>query len=133
VSKINQIQNRIRELDGGTFQKLADAYLYKKGYERINPLGSVMGADKVKKGTPDTLIALPNGKYVFAEHTTQKDNVYEKLTSDLKKCIDELKTGVPVGKIEEVVFCHTSDLSAQEENALAEECQQHGITSTSSA
>jgi hypothetical protein len=128
VSKINQIQNRIRELEGGVFQKLADAYLHKKGYERINPLGSVVGSNKVRKGTPDTLITLPNGKYVFAEHTTAPgDKIYGKLKSDLRKCLDEAKTGVPVRKIEEVIFCHTSNLSAQEENALAEECQERGV------
>lgn len=127
MSKINQIQNRIRELEGGGFQKLADAYLYKKGYERLNPLGSVIGVDKVRKGTPDTLIALPNGKFVIVEHTTQQNDVYEKLKSDLRKCFDEAKTGVPIRKIEEVVFCHTSNLSAIEENALAEECQERGV------
>jgi len=31
VSKINEIQNAIRELEGGAFQKLADSYLFKKG------------------------------------------------------------------------------------------------------
>lgn len=128
MSKINQIQNRIRELEGGAFQKLADAYLYKKGYEHINPLGSVIGADKVRKGTPDTLIVLSNGKYVFAEHTTtSEDKLYGKLESDLKKCFDEAKTGVPTRKIQEVVFCHTSYLSAEEEHTLAEECQERGV------
>jgi hypothetical protein len=128
VSKINQIQNRIRELDGGAIQKLADAYLHKKGYERINPLGSVIGANKVRKGTPDTLIALSNGKYVFAEHTTAPEaRVYGKLKGDLDKCLDVSKTGVPIQKIEEVVFCHTSYLSAWQENALAENCQEKGI------
>ena len=127
MSKTNQIQNRIRELEGGAFQKLADAYLKKRGYERINSLGSVIGSNKVKQGTPDTLITLPNGKFVFAEHTTQQDGTYEKLKSDLGKCFDEAKTGVPIEKIEEVVLCHTSNLSAEEENALAEECQKHGV------
>ena len=128
MSKLNQIQNRIRELEGGAFQKLADAYLHKKGYERINPLGSVVGSNKVRKGTPDTLITLANGKYVFAEYTTApRDKLYGKLKSDLRKCMDEAKTGVPVRKIEEVVFCHTSNLTAQEENALAEECQERGV------
>lgn len=131
MSKINQIQSRIRELEGGAFQKLADAYLHKKGYERINPLGLVIGANKVRKGTPDTLIALPSGKFVFVEHTTNQPNhpykVYEKLKSDLRKCFDEAKTGVPIERIEEVVFCHTSNLSAKEENDLAEECQKRGV------
>ncbi len=127
MSKINQIQDKLRKLDSGTFQKLADTYLYKKGYERINPVGSVIGVNKPRKGTPDTLVPLGNGKYVFAEHTTQQKKLYDKIKSDLEKCFDEAKTGVPVEKIQEVVFCHTSTLSAEEENALAEKCQKYGV------
>jgi len=127
MSKINQIQNKLRELEGGAFQKLADAYLHKKGYERINPLGSVIGANKVRKGTPDTLIALSNGKHVFAEYTTQQESLYSKIEGDLLDCFDEIKTGVLVAKIEEVVFCHTSILSPEHENALAEKCQKQGV------
>jgi hypothetical protein len=104
MSKINQIQNRLLEMGEGGFQKLADAYLHKKGYEQINPLGSVIGSDKVRKGTPDTLIPLPNGKYVFAEYTTQEKGLYAKFKSDLDKCFDETKTGVLVKKIEEIVL-----------------------------
>ena len=118
MSKINQIQNKLRELDGGAFQKLADAYLHKKGYEQINSLGSVIGADKVRKGTPDTLVLLPNGKYVFAEHTTQQDGIYEKLKKDLDKCFDEAKTGIAVEKIDEVVICYTSTLDTSELDLL---------------
>ena len=54
MSKINQIQNAIKELDGGAFQKLADSYLKKKGYDNLMPLGSVIGANKVRKGTPSS-------------------------------------------------------------------------------
>jgi hypothetical protein len=32
MSKVNQIQNALYQLDGGIFQKLADAYLCRKGY-----------------------------------------------------------------------------------------------------
>ncbi|MBW2741419.1 MAG: hypothetical protein JRE64_21825, partial [Deltaproteobacteria bacterium] len=127
MSKINQIQNKIRELEGGAFQKLADAYIHKKGYNHINTIGSVIGSDKVRKGTPDTLVSFPNGKFVFAEYTTQKDDVYGKLDKDLDKCLSEDKTGVPIEKIEEVVFCHTSTLSAKEESALVEKAQKNGI------
>ncbi len=70
MTKINQIQNAISELEGGAFQKLADSYLVKKGYSQINPIGSVIGKNKTRTGTPDTLIPLPNGKYVFAEYAT---------------------------------------------------------------
>jgi hypothetical protein len=125
--KVNEIQNKIKGLSEGAFQKLADAYLHKRGYERVNSLGSVIGSDKVKKGTPDTLVPLPNGKYVFAEHTTQQTDLYEKLNSDLEKCFNEEKTGIPVQKIEEVVFCHNSTLVGTDENALGEKCQKHGV------
>ena len=127
MSKINEIQNKLKGLNEGLFQKLADAYLHKKGYERVNSLGSVIGSDKVKKGTPDTLISLQNGKYVFAEHTTQQIGLYEKLTGDLMKCFDEEKTGIPIQKIEEMVFCHNSILTTEKENGLAEECQKHEV------
>ena len=127
MTKINQIQNALLELSGGSFQKLADAYLHKKGYKRINPLGSVIGANKTKKGTPDTFISLPNGKYVFAEYTTQQSGICEKFKKDLDKCFDETKTGVPVEMIEKVVLCHTSTLSAKEERALAKVCQTRGV------
>lgn len=127
MSKINQIQHKLLELDGGTFQKIADAYLFKKGYQHLNPLGSVIGKDKVRSGTPDTLIVLPNGKYVFAEYTTQKENVIEKLYSDLEKCFDEEKTGIPVAKIEEVVFCHTTLLNSNDEETLAKKCRDQGV------
>ncbi|OKH26515.1 hypothetical protein NIES593_00135 [Hydrococcus rivularis NIES-593] len=127
MSKINQIQNELLRLDGGAFQKLADAYLYKRGYDRINPLGSVIGADKVRQGTPDTLVVLPNGKYVFAEYTTQKEGVTNKFKKDLNKCFDESKTGISVEKIQEIVLCHTSMLSPDEEDLLRDECQKRGV------
>jgi hypothetical protein len=127
MSKLNQIQNKLLELDGGAFQKLADSYLYKRGYEAITSRGSVSGADKVRKGTPDSSFRLPNGKYAFAEHTTQRDGVFEKLQGDLGKCFDEEKTGIPISGIEKVLLCHTSKLGPEEEGALAEECQKHGV------
>lgn len=127
MSKINQIQNSIKELDGGAFQKLADLYLKKKGFDCLVPLGSVIGANKVKKGTPDTLVPLPNGKFVFAEHTTQQTGLFEKIQGDLHKCFDEAKTGVPVSKIQEVVFCHTSSLDAGELDQLRTLCEQRGV------
>lgn len=127
MSKINQIESEIKKLSAGSFQKLADAYLHKKGYDRINPVGAVVGSDKTKKGTPDTFITLPNGKYVFAEYTTQQDDLFSKLDADLKKCFDENKTKLAVSKINEIVICHSSMLNAAEENALTEKCQKRGV------
>jgi len=128
MAKINQIQNRLLELDGGAFQKLADSYLLRKGYQQINPIGSVVGSNKVKKGTPDTLIPLSNGKYIFVEYsTTQEPNIFGKFMDDLNKCFDVNKTGIPVEKIQEVVLCHATELSPSELERLRAECEDHGV------
>src|SRR4030042_5732296 len=109
MSKINQIKNRLSEIEGGVFQNLCDAYIHKKGYEAINCIGSMIGSDKVKKGTPDTFITLPNKKYVFAEYTTQQKGLFDKINSDLDKCFNESKTGIAVEKIDQVIFCCNSE------------------------
>lgn len=127
MSKLNQIQNALKEMDGGAFQKLADSYIYKKGYKKINPIGSVVGADKVKKGTPDSCIRQDNGKLVFAEHTTDQTNIAKKLKGDLEKCFDANKTGIPLSEIEEIVFCHNSELSLTDEQSLYDLCKEKGI------
>ena len=127
MSKINQIQSTLREMEGGAFQKLCGAYLHKKGYDNINPIGSVIGSDKVRKGTPDTLISLKNGKYVFAEYTTQQTGLFNKIEEDIKKCLDEDKTGIKVKLISEIVYCHLTNLSPDEQEKLAGICRVAGV------
>jgi len=127
MSKVNQIEDALCKLSQGSFQKLADAYLHRKGYDKINPLGSVIGTNKAKKGTPDTFVSLPNGKYLFAEYTTQQSGICKKFKKDIDKCFDEEKTGVPVEMIEELVLCYTSTLTTKEERFLANECQKRGV------
>ncbi|NEQ37621.1 MAG: hypothetical protein F6K40_15660 [Okeania sp. SIO3I5] len=131
MSKINQIQNQLKELSGGEFQKLADAYLHKKikQIKSIQPLGSVIGANKTKKGTPDSLIILENGKYILVEYatTTKEKGVCEKFKKDLGKCFNEEKTGISITEIEKIVLCHNSTLTRKEENSVREECQKHEV------
>lgn len=127
MSKINQIQQALLELDGGQLQKLADAYLVGRGVGRVNSIGSVVAANKVKKGTPDALFATPRGTFIFAEHTTQQVGLLTKMKGDLSKCFDESKTGIAINKIERVIFCFTGRLSSAEESELAEECQEKGV------
>ena len=50
MSYINEIQNKILELEGGAFQKLFDEYLYKRfGFNNIQTLGVQLGTNKPKK------------------------------------------------------------------------------------
>lgn len=127
MSKINQIQRAILEMGAGDFQKLADAYLVSKGYKLFSSSGSVIAANKSRPGTPDTLFKTSNGKYILAEYTTQSTELLKKLKGDLNKCLDIDKTGIPIDKIEGVVFCFTKNLNAGEEKELAEICHKKGI------
>lgn len=127
MSKLTQIENALLAIDPAGFQRLCDSYLKCRGYDRINPIGLVIGADKVAQGTPDTLIIRPDGKYDFAEYTTQQQGLAGKFIGDLAKCFDEVKTGIPVDRIHEIVLCHTSQLTPAEEHELGEECRQRGV------
>jgi hypothetical protein len=88
MATVNTIEQRIREMGGGEFQKLCDAYLHAIGYGRPNSFGSKPGSNKVRKGTPDTFFERANGKFVFAEYTTQQEDLFRKLDGDLTKCLD---------------------------------------------
>jgi hypothetical protein len=126
MSKLNQIQNELKNINEARFQELCDSYLYLLGYEAIRPIGSAVGKEKTIKGIPDTAVVLPSGRYLFVQHTTQQTRLFEKLLGDLDECFDETKTGVPVSKIEKIILCHNSMLSTAEEESLGEKCQQRG-------
>ena len=89
MSRINSIQQAIKQLDGGEYQKLMDAYLYKKyKYTNIEPLGSHTGTNKVTKGIPDSYVKLDNDKYVLIMYGTVESTSYEKIEKDIKSCLD---------------------------------------------
>ena len=71
MSLINTIENKIKELSGGEFQKLGDAFLAKKFPDyQLNAFGSQEGTNKPTKGKPDTYLVLPNGKQIFVMYGT---------------------------------------------------------------
>ena len=108
MANIESIKQKILQLDSGSFQNLCDSYLYKTGYPSIVSLGGEAGTRKTTLGTPDTYFIASNGKYVFVEYTTQRTNLFVKISNDLEKCLDTEKTGVPHDKISEIIYCHTS-------------------------
>ncbi len=121
MSKINEIQNAIMELDGAAFQKLGDCYFFKKGLGSIEAVGSVAGKNKTKTGTPDTLFRTSDNRYVMIEYSTQADNVVKKFTDDLTKCFDENKTGVPISSIEKIILCYSRNISDKDKKTLLAE------------
>ena len=94
MSKINQIEKTLKEIDATKFHKLIDSYLSKAYSYHIHSNGTKLGEDKPIKGTPDSYVVLENGKYVFIEYTTQKTNIENKFLGDINKCFDEAKTGI---------------------------------------
>ena len=114
-------------MEGGIFQRLCDDWLYRKGYENINPIGMMATTDRVVKGTPDCLFIQPNGKYVFAEYTVQQDRLAKKLEDDICKCFDEIKTGISNEQIGEIIICHLGKLSTHEINKLRGVCHDRGV------
>ena len=65
MSKINIIQQKIKELSGGEFQNLCDIYLYKKyNFPNICSLGTEDGTNKSTKGTPDSYVITSESKYI---------------------------------------------------------------------
>ncbi|TYQ15860.1 UNVERIFIED_CONTAM: hypothetical protein Cloal_2350 [Acetivibrio alkalicellulosi] len=109
MSKINQIQNAIRELSGGAYQKLMDAYLYKRfEFKNIMPLGSHAGTDKTTKGTPDSYVITDEGKFILIVYGSVSEKPYSKLENDILSCLDELKTGIKIKDISQIICCHTS-------------------------
>lgn len=109
MSRINSIQQAIKQLDGGEYQKLMDAYLYKKyKYTNIEPLGSHTGTNKVTKGIPDSYVKLDNDKYVLIMYGTVESTSYEKIEKDIKSCLDVKKINIDIKEIEEIICCYTS-------------------------
>lgn len=129
MSKLTEIKDKIKQLEGGAFQELCDALLTRCGYRNIVGYGSQPGTQKTTPGNPDTYFITDTGKYVFVAYTTQPDGLFRKAKADIKKCLDAKKTGVETKDIEQIVFCHTSSrLSAGNDKALRDMCQDAGIT-----
>lgn len=128
MANIESIKQKILQLDSGSFQNLCDSYLYKTGYPSIVSLGGEAGTRKTTLGTPDTYFTASNGKYVFVEYTTQRTNLFAKISNDLEKCLDTAKTGVPHDKISEIIYCHTSsNLTPFQDSEVKKLCEDVGV------
>lgn len=109
MSQINQIQEELRQIEGGRFQTLANQYLYRRySLNNIIELGSQCGTDKTTTGVPDMYSVEENGHYLFAAYTTSKSDIRDKLLNDAKDCLDKSKTGIDPQLIDRIVLCHTT-------------------------
>lgn len=125
MTKLDQIQKALKGIDQGKLQKLGDLYFSRKlkNVKKIKSKGSVVGEEKTRKGTPDTLITLNNGKYIFIEYTAQQTGHLRKLSNDLKSCFNEKKTGIPISEIEKIILACSSDLQDKDKIKLIKKGQ----------
>jgi len=127
MSKVNQIEKALQEIDASKFHKLIDTYLSKAYSYKITSNGTKLAEDKPTTGTPDSFALLENGKYVFIEYTTQKKDIVNKFLDDLEKCFNESKTGIQIANIEKVILACNSDLNTKETETLKNKCLDNNI------
>lgn len=109
LSNINYIQSKIKELDGGTFQKLFDIYLYKKfKFKNIQTLGVQDGTNKTTKGIPDSYVLTDDGKYILINYGSMKLQHVTKIKRDILSCFDQSKVQIPEDKIKKIICGHCS-------------------------
>lgn len=90
MSRLNMIQERLLQLDGGPFQKLAEAYVYRKLHlKSVTVLGSQPGTDKPTTGVPDAH-GFVDDEAILIAFTTAQCKSFRKLKSDIEECTEYL-------------------------------------------
>lgn len=119
MSRLQTIENRLKEINGTVFQELCDSYLAIRdnNYLAISRTGSQTGKQKTTKGTPDTFFQLPNGNFLYSEITTDT-STKNKLANDIKDCFDPDKTKIPIEKIQEIILCFNWNIGQEKITAL---------------
>ena len=125
---IIRIKQAMLQLDAGGFQALCDDWLSRKTGGIICSLGAQAGTEKTTKGTPDTYFRTDDGRYIFVEYTTQTDGLFNKIKTDIKKCLNEKKTGIPCSEINKIIYCHTSsNITVMQDVELHTICSDAGV------
>lgn len=124
--RLKLIEQQLLGIDSASFQNLCDIYLALREQEfaSINRTGSQFGKQKTVKGTPDTFFRLSDGSLRYVEYTTKADGLVNKIKEDIDKCLDPIKTGVPVNEVYKIIICFNSRLEVAEETAIT----QHAVS-----
>ena len=131
MSKIADIRYQIDQLDGGTFQRLCDSYLYYRGYGNGYSLGMNSGTNKTAPGSPDTYFLTADKRYILVMYTTQKRDFVSKVIDDINKCFNPEKTGISAECVAEIIYCHTyGRLTPGEDQRLRTYCASRGALLT---
>lgn len=118
--RINDIQNKLFQIESGLFQKICDLILSREGYKVFKHTGSVIGKNKTRKGTPDSVYIDNNNQYIYVEMTTQDEKgLFKKIRADIEKCLKKINDNpILEGKISTILYFHNQ---ANIEESLFEE------------
>ena len=132
MNRLQNIENALVAINETVFQELCDNFLALRNdnYKTFSRTGSQTGKQKTTKGTPDSFLLLPNGKYIFIEYSTNITKGLSKLKEDVEKCIDVKKTGVPVEEIAEIIICINFNLDTKEIKELKDLLSETKVTLT---
>lgn len=109
MSKFIEIQNAIKGLGPGEYQRFCSEYSTKKfEFSNMHDLGSKEGTNKTTKGIPDSYSIDENQKYTLLMYGTVEKKSIAKLTKDIKDACDEKKTGITKEQIKEIICFHTN-------------------------
>lgn len=116
MAKLQAIQNALVSINETVFQDLCDSFLVaiNRDYTAFSRIGSQVGKQKTKKGTPDSCFWLRNGKFVFIEYSTNVTSGVSKLISDIEKCLDKNKTGISKNDISKIILFFNFNLKPHE-------------------
>lgn len=116
MGRIQNIQNALISINETVFQDLCDELisLENNNFHSFTRNGSQIGKQKTTKGTPDSSCIDENGKFVFIEYSTNTSQGVSKLEDDIKKCIDESKTSIPIENISKIILCFNFNLKLHE-------------------
>lgn len=122
MRRLQAIENELSSINETVFQELCDSFLIlrNENFSLFSRTGSASGRQKTRVGTPDSFFLLPNGKYIFVEHSTNITSGVKKLKDDLEKCLDMEKTGIPSSVIAEIIFCINFNLNTKETKELSD-------------
>lgn len=147
MTSVIAIEQRIKELDGGAYQRLVQAFLASIYRPRdFSYPGSQAGSNKVTKGRPDAQYLTPEGGYVFLEagSITDHGKAVVKMKDDLQDTLDFIASLNAAGderRVDKIVLAYTCsmisalelhDISGGDErvkflsiNELAEKLRRH--------
>jgi len=131
MTNITVIEDALKRISGEEFQEFCNHFLfYKLNPNSIDPIGSVIGKHKSRKGIPDCYITDKDGEYVFIEYTTKEKiegnlSFINKLKSDIINCFDQTKTRLKPEDISQVILCYTERLKPAERTELNELCHKY--------